>query len=989
MAKPQFAQKLNTYRPVAGSRVTGDGPKLTHTRIGNAALGVPGGSYIVPSDEIESFHTEYIKHMFGSQSTPTADGAHLRTNVQEFLTQKQLVQDGPILVDLDLRYEPTVEERIHTKEYVDDLVEMYADNISKLLVVEETTDPIHVYVTEKPDVRMEDDKTKDGIHMVMCLGLHKAGQLILRNSCVKDIANVWGDIPITNTWSDVIDEGVTKGHCNWQMYGSRKPGYDAYAVTGYYQLTPTQNSSGGYGLKVNNQSLASITIEETFERLSAQNSSHPSLDIQDGYKKEYAALVKRMDAPRPAATHVNNCIGSGGAGDANQRLLGGGIDGIMARVESIASIDQLDAEVDAMLQSAQLSEYGLRDAHDFAMALPVEYWGPGSYDRWIRSMWALRNTDPRLILTWLRISAKSPSFNFSDIQFLITTYWNKQITGNNTGLTSRSIMYWVKTDAPDQYTELSKTSLDALVQDTIRTATEVGIARVLYNQFKDTWVCTSIKHKQWYRYHNGKWEHNESGTDLRYAISTTVHDIFFQYLQETIVKKTAMMSDDVDIIDGAPNLSSAAQQLVPPAQRNVGKSDEDVLVNKISLLTEYCKRSNWKKLILTEAQELFYDPKFLERLDANPHLLCFKNGVVDFSINEFRPGQPDDYLSKCTGHDYVPIDKMVSSHQKTSLAEVREFFGQLFPREVLREYMWDHMASILIGCNDNQVFNIYNGCGCNGKSKMVELLSECLGNYKGIVPISLVIQKRIGIGGTSPELAALKALRYAVMQEPSKGDKLNEGILKELTGGDPIQARALYQDNVTFIPQFKLAVCTNTMFEIDDNSDGTWRRLHVNPFESKFCDNPYKNDEFPEADYPYQFPIDKRLKENKFESWVPALMALLVERAYVTKGLVTANDIVLAESNKYRKTQDSMLEFANEMLIETSNLEFRTGEERLTKNVVMNMFKIWYTENIGARNGPKGRDIFEYCIKRYGKYPANGWKNVCAVDETNNEDGSE
>ena len=70
----------------------------------------------------------------------------------------------------------------------------------------------------------------------------------------------------------------------------------------------------------------------------------------------------------------------------------------------------------------------------------------------------------------------------------------------------------------------------------------------------------------------------------------------------------------------------------------------------------------------------------------------------------------------------------------------------------------------------------------------------------------------------------------AVMQEPSRGDKINEGIMKELTGGDPLQGRALFKDSVIFVPQFKLAVCTNHLFDIPSNDDGTWRRIRVCDF---------------------------------------------------------------------------------------------------------------------------------------------------------------
>ena len=162
-------------------------------------------------------------------------------------------------------------------------------------------------------------------------------------------------------------------------------------------------------------------------------------------------------------------------------------------------------------------------------------------------------------------------------------------------------------------------------------------------------------------------------------------------------------------------------------------------------------------------------------------------------------------------------------------------------------YIWEHLASVLRGDNRNQTFNIYTGCGRNGKSKLVELMGFVLGDYKGSVPLALITQKRGSIGGVSPEVAQLKGLRYAVMQEPSKGCKLNEGIMKELTGGDPIQGRALFKDTVTFVPQFTLAVCTNHLFDIQSADDGTWRRIRVCDFKSKFVDNPSndpKNFEF-------------------------------------------------------------------------------------------------------------------------------------------------
>ena len=110
-----------------------------------------------------------------------------------------------------------------------------------------------------------------------------------------------------------------------------------------------------------------------------------------------------------------------------------------------------------------------------------------------------------------------------------------------------------------------------------------------------------------------------------------------------------------------------------------------------------------------------------------------------------------------------------------------------------------------------------------------------LGELKGTLPITLVTQKRTGIGSATSEVAQLKGLRYACMNEPSKNDRINEGILKEITGGDPIQARHLFQEMMTFKPQFNLVCCTNHLLDIKAQDEGTWRRISVCDFKSRIC----------------------------------------------------------------------------------------------------------------------------------------------------------
>ena len=335
---------------------------------------------------------------------------------------------------------------------------------------------------------------------------------------------------------------------------------------------------------------------------------------------------------------------------------------------------------------------------------------------------------------------------------------------------------------------------------------------------KENLFARAFKSKLWYEFKNHKWEEIDSGTTLRNHITKKVAQLYNQKIIE-MKEKMTNAGDPADA--GLQGRISTALQIV----MKMGNVDG-------------------KNKIMREAQELFYNKHFFEKLDSNPYLLHFTNGVIDFSVERiediFRDGKPEDYLSLSTRNKYIIFDKSNKDNIKYK-KEIDKFFNQLFTDKELRRYMLEHFASTLIGTNENETFNIYNGVGRNGKSKIVDLMGKVLGELKGVVPLSLVTRKREGSGKASPELARLRGVRYAVMQEPSKNDRINEGQMKELTGGDAIQARALFRDPIEFKPQFKLAVCTNNLFDVTSNDDGTWRRIRVCEFLSKFCDNPSNN----------------------------------------------------------------------------------------------------------------------------------------------------
>jgi P4 family phage/plasmid primase-like protien len=298
----------------------------------------------------------------------------------------------------------------------------------------------------------------------------------------------------------------------------------------------------------------------------------------------------------------------------------------------------------------------------------------------------------------------------------------------------------------------------------------------------------------------------------------------------------------------------------------------------------------------------------------------------------------------------------------------------------LREYMWAHLSSVLIGTSANQTFNMYLGAGQNGKSVLINLMETILGQYKGDVPLTLITQQRAKVGGLTPELVALKGVRYAVMQEPSKGDKINEGIMKQITSGiDPIQCRAPYMINtLTYIPQFKLVVCTNQLMEIKSNDHGTWRRIRVCDFMSLFTEKPTADD----PDKPYQYKIDKHIIE-KFKYWKEVFMAMLVEKAFQTGGVVEDCAIVMTSSNNYRNSQDYLAEYVAERIVK------REGG-RLQKTELGEDFRVWYSTTYG-KNVPNVRELHDYIDKHLCKYnkQIQSWLNIRINYEHNSVSGGD
>lgn len=160
------------------------------------------------------------------------------------------------------------------------------------------------------------------------------------------------------------------------------------------------------------------------------------------------------------------------------------------------------------------------------------------------------------------------------------------------------------------------------------------------------------------------------------------------------------------------------------------------------------------------------------------------------------------------------------------------FLRQVMPSEPLRLYLRRFFGYCLTRRTSEQMFCIFFGGGRNGKSTLVDLIARILDDYATTVPVaSLMAENARKAQDATPDLNRLPGARFVRTSEPKEGLAINEGLVKELTGGEPINLRRLNQESIEVYPEFKLVISCNSKPRILGNDEGIWRRIALVPFD--------------------------------------------------------------------------------------------------------------------------------------------------------------
>lgn len=322
--------------------------------------------------------------------------------------------------------------------------------------------------------------------------------------------------------------------------------------------------------------------------------------------------------------------------------------------------------------------------------------------------------------------------------------------------------------------------------------------------------------------------------------------------------------------------------------------DITMTLNKnIKSLINKLHKPGFQDDIIKGAKIYFNDESFLNYLNSKKHLVPFRNGVYDLLENRFRKTKKDDYINYTFGFEY---DDRVDN------PEVHQFINNILPNPPVRDFVLKKLSECLNGDIPNTHFLMFIGDGANGKSQLLNLVKLTMGDFGEKVEVTLLTRKRNNANEANTEKVKLMNKRFAFLSEPEDGEKINIGLLKELTGSEEIVARNLYEGTVSFVMEAKLFLACNELPEIKGEDTALWRRIRVIDFPSRFVDDPKESNE-----YKIDRTLPSRMREDI--TWRQTFIKILLEYYYKD---VSEPQEVKVRTNEYREENNDFYNWMSE-----------------------------------------------------------------------------
>jgi len=214
-------------------------------------------------------------------------------------------------------------------------------------------------------------------------------------------------------------------------------------------------------------------------------------------------------------------------------------------------------------------------------------------------------------------------------------------------------------------------------------------------------------------------------------------------------------------------------------------------------------------------------PVQTSKLDKDNYLLGVTNGVINLRTGELREPLQEDLMTKQAHVAYEP-----DAQAPLFIAFLKRIMSG---KQELVDFIQRAIGYSLTGDTGEQCLFFLHGSGANGKSTLLNVIKELLGDYAMQCPAETLMVKQGG-GSIPNDIARLRGARFVATSETDDGRRFAEATIKQLTGGDVIAARFLFGEYFEFTPNFKMWLGANHKPVIRGDDYGIWRRIRLVPF---------------------------------------------------------------------------------------------------------------------------------------------------------------
>jgi P4 family phage/plasmid primase-like protien len=564
------------------------------------------------------------------------------------------------------------------------------------------------------------------------------------------------------------------------------------------------------------------------------------------------------------------------------------------------------------------------------------------YDLWFDVLCSLAHTSASYKPLGEYFSRKSPK-QFNSAAYEST--WDSILANKSNTLSIGSLHYWAKQDNPDRYEEVRHRSIFNLLYKKIYDPQIEGclehydIAEIIFRILKNKYVYDRDENDgTWYEFvldnepcKTGelyKWRRYKSRPNsiMRY-VSSILPNLFRKVLDR--IKST--------LDESSTDLSKYHYQIYKNFQRTCRN----------------LKNSGFKRGVSIEAEQLFEQMGFYDKLDNDPNLKGVANGLLYLGKKcKLITGFHGHLVSKFTTAKF----KRMNPHEPIT-KKVLMALHDLFPDDEpdVFNYIMHYLSSTLDGHKKESIMMFLVGKGSNGKSFLVELHKSAIGSTYGVkMPISFLTSRAKDAESATPALMQLKDAHFAYYSESNRCEILNVAKIKEFTGQETLSGRALHQDYINFKPKCHHLVASNNDFEIPGTDHGTWRRIDYIPMKIKFCS--LSTDTYDKTN-PYERVADPTMGTNwtEDEEVIATYLGILV---YYYESLLTnysskvrnvPHPTVIRETEEFRNRQDTVNNFLNANMVKCEDTAFE-----MPMNTVRDRYVKWYDSRYAPNKDARG-----------------------------------